>query len=89
MPFGPRELLTLSATILAASMFVCRASRPLDRFEPSFKTRTGTPPADCVDKPYTSLLLRHNENQPHNISISKRAMEKFDFKYRIMENIRD
>ncbi|MGA3289065.1 MAG: hypothetical protein ABSD42_02350 [Candidatus Bathyarchaeia archaeon] len=47
MPFGPKELRILSAITLAAVMFPCWASLPRDLFEPSFKTRTGTPPA-CV-----------------------------------------
>jgi hypothetical protein len=51
MPFGPRELFTLSATIFAAIMFVRCASFPLDRFDPSFNIKTGTPPAcPAVDK---------------------------------------
>jgi hypothetical protein len=55
MPLGPKELLTVSATILAAIMLVCCASFPLERLEPSFNTRTGTPPADpCADKPFPS-----------------------------------
>jgi hypothetical protein len=40
---------------LAAIMFVRCASFPLERFEPSFNTRTGTPPPDpCDDKLYPS-----------------------------------
>jgi hypothetical protein len=56
MPLGPNELLTDSATTFAAIMFVCWASFPLERFEPSFNTRTGTPPA-CDDKPIQTSLF--------------------------------
>jgi hypothetical protein len=54
IPFGPRALFTLSATILAAIMFVCWASFPLERLEPSFNIRTGTPPVAGDDKPLTT-----------------------------------
>jgi hypothetical protein len=67
MPFGPRELLTVSATIFAAIMFVCWASFPLERLEPSFNTKTGTPPAcPAPDKSVTS---------PFNASTRKTALQ--------------
>jgi hypothetical protein len=35
-------------------MFVCWASFPLERLEPSFNIRTGTPPVAGDDKPLTT-----------------------------------
>ena len=48
MPLGPRALFTDSATILAAIMFACCASLPLERDAPSLSMRTGVP-ANSVD----------------------------------------
>lgn len=43
MPFGPSALLTVSATMRAASMLACWASRPLLLLAPSRKMSTGVP----------------------------------------------
>jgi hypothetical protein len=76
MPFGPKELRTLSDTTLAAVMFPCKASFPRDLFEPSFKTMIGIPPA-CVgndDKSVISFNSEQQQNVPSNISFSRQGM---------------
>jgi hypothetical protein len=57
MPLGPRALFTTSATTFAASMLLFCASFPLERFEPSFNTKTGTPPVDWDDDKSNNLLI--------------------------------
>jgi hypothetical protein len=57
-------------------MFVCCASFPLERLEPSFNTNTGTPPADPgADKPFPSPLLRQQQKQHENISFSEDSLK--------------
>jgi hypothetical protein len=57
-------------------MFVCCASFPLERFEPSFNTNTGTPPAaPGADKPFPAPLLRQQEKQRKNISFSEDSLK--------------
>jgi hypothetical protein len=55
MPLGPRALFTDSATICAAMMLACWASRPLDRDAPSRNIRTGVP-ANPEDNHHFSLF---------------------------------
>jgi hypothetical protein len=73
MPFGPRELFTVSAIMRAAIMLVCWASLPLERLEPSFNTRTGIP--DAGDDKSNNLLMRLNEKQHYNINFSLRCTQ--------------
>jgi hypothetical protein len=51
-------------------MLVCWASFPLLRLEPSFNTKTGTPPDGTDDKLITSLM-RQQEKRLYNINFSK------------------
>jgi hypothetical protein len=62
MPFGPNALFTVSATIFAAIMLVCCASLPLLLLEPSFSTKTGTPPA-CADDDKSNNLLNASQKE--------------------------
>ena len=60
IPFGPRVVLTASATALAAAILFLWASFPCFLSEPSFKIRIGTPDNCAILKSlYFDILLNY------------------------------